>query len=135
MKRRGALRLQLRLFMEGMLLTKFTILFYFEFLGMRLFVFRCVVVPSSTLFTRKVNNLSHGLPFRDGAKAPKNYSMILLTTPAPTVRPPSRIANRVPSSRAIGAISSALILTLSPGITISTPSGRVMVPVTSVVRT
>jgi len=51
-----------------------------------------------------------------------NYAMTLLTTPAPTVLPPSRIANRVPSSRAIGAISSTSILTLSPGITISVPS-------------
>jgi len=30
------------------------------------------------------------------------YSMILATTPAPTVRPPSRIAKRKPSSIAIG---------------------------------
>src|SRR5690554_6686732 len=30
------------------------------------------------------------------------YSMILATTPAPTVRPPSRIAKRRPSSIAIG---------------------------------
>jgi len=50
------------------------------------------------------------------------YAIILLTTPAPTVLPPSRIANRVPSSRAIGAMSSTSILTLSPGITISVPS-------------
>jgi len=32
----------------------------------------------------------------------KNYSIILATTPAPTVRPPSRIAKRKPSSIAIG---------------------------------
>ena len=51
-----------------------------------------------------------------------DYAIILDTTPAPTVRPPSRIAKRVPSSIAIGLISSALILTLSPGITISVPS-------------
>ncbi|UZK02580.1 hypothetical protein GAY96_01070 [Venatoribacter cucullus] len=31
-----------------------------------------------------------------------NYSIILATTPAPTVRPPSRIAKRRPSSIAIG---------------------------------
>ena len=31
-----------------------------------------------------------------------NYSVILDTTPAPTVRPPSRIAKRKPSSIAIG---------------------------------
>ena len=49
--------------------------------------------------------------------------MILATTPAPTVRPPSRIAKRRPSSIAIGVISVTTILMLSPGITISMPSG------------
>ena len=62
------------------------------------------------------------------------YSIILATTPAPTVRPPSRIAKRSPSSIAIGAINVATICTLSPGITISTPSGNSHAPVTSVVR-
>jgi len=61
-------------------------------------------------------------------------SRILATTPAPTVRPPSRIAKRRPSSIAIGAINSATKLMLSPGITISTPSGSSTAPVTSVVR-
>ena len=64
----------------------------------------------------------------------KNYSVIVATTPAPTVRPPSRIENLVPSSIAIGAISSTVISMLSPGITISTPSGKLQIPVTSVVR-
>ncbi len=63
-----------------------------------------------------------------------NYSIIFATTPAPTVRPPSRIAKRRPSSIAIGAISSTTICTLSPGITISVPSGSSTAPVTSVVR-
>ena len=62
------------------------------------------------------------------------YFRILLTTPAPTVRPPSRIAKRKPSSIAIGAISCTFILMLSPGITILTSSGSIIVPVTSVVR-
>ena len=43
-------------------------------------------------------------------------------------------AKRRPSSTATGVWSSTVILTLSPGITISTPSGSAMVPVTSVVR-
>ena len=60
--------------------------------------------------------------------------MILETTPAPTVRPPSRMAKRSFSSMAIGAISSTVNDTLSPGITISVPSASVTVPVTSVVR-
>jgi len=60
--------------------------------------------------------------------------MISATTPAPTVRPPSRIAKRSSLSIAIGVISSTVISTLSPGITISVPSGSVATPVTSVVR-
>src|SRR3569833_921700 len=59
---------------------------------------------------------------------------IIVTTPAPTVLPPSRIANRRPCSHAIGDTSSTSNLMLSPGITISVPAGSVAVPVTSVVR-
>src|SRR3954454_19053830 len=62
------------------------------------------------------------------------YSVIEVTTPAPTVRPPSRMAKRNPSSMATGVISSTPIWILSPGITISTPSGSSIEPVTSVVR-
>ncbi len=62
------------------------------------------------------------------------YFRILATTPAPTVRPPSRMAKRRPSSIAIGTSSSTCIVTLSPGITISVPSGNLTEPVTSVVR-
>ncbi len=62
------------------------------------------------------------------------YSVIEVTTPAPTVRPPSRMAKRNPSSIATGVISSTPIWMLSPGITISTPSGSSIEPVTSVVR-
>ena len=46
------------------------------------------------------------------------------TTPAPTVRPPSRIAKRKPSSIAIGAIKVTVIAILSPGISISTYAGN-----------
>ena len=63
-----------------------------------------------------------------------DYSMMEATIPAPTVRPPSRIAKRSFSSIAIGTISSTSTVTLSPGITISVPSGSVTMPVTSVVR-
>jgi len=62
------------------------------------------------------------------------YLMIAVTTPAPTVRPPSRMAKRSPGSIATGTISSTSIWMLSPGITISTPAGSPMLPVTSVVR-
>jgi len=60
--------------------------------------------------------------------------MILATTPAPTVRPPSRMAKRKPSSIAIGLISLTVMLTLSPGMTISLSAGNSTAPVTSVVR-
>src|SRR5207249_7685714 len=49
------------------------------------------------------------------------YSVISVTTPAPTVRPPSRIANRNSFSIATGVIRSIVIVTLSPGITTSPP--------------
>ena len=62
-----------------------------------------------------------------------DYSMIVATRPDPTVRPPSRIANVRPCSIAIGWMSSIVISTLSPGIHISVPSGRLQTPVTSVV--
>src|SRR5262249_38317736 len=65
-----------------------------------------------------------------------DYARILVTTPAPTVRPPSRMAKRSPSSMAIGisGSSSTVIWMLSPGMHISTPDGSVTLPVTSVVR-
>ena len=69
-----------------------------------------------------------------GAGARNPYLTISVTVPAPMVRPPSRIANFSPLSMATGVMSSPVIEMVSPGITISTPSGRVMLPVTSVVR-
>ena len=63
----------------------------------------------------------------------KCYSTISDTTPEPTLRPPSRIANLIPLSIATGEISSTSISTLSPGITISTVSGNTIEPVISVV--
>src|SRR3989338_8034469 len=62
-----------------------------------------------------------------------DYFMILVTTPAPTVLPPSRIANRCFYSRATGVINFTVTFTVSPGITISVPAGNVISPVTSVV--
>ena len=67
-------------------------------------------------------------------RAGTNYARISLIVPAPTVRPPSRIANRRPFSIATGVISSISSATLSPGITISVPAGKLATPVTSVVR-
>jgi hypothetical protein len=62
------------------------------------------------------------------------YSIIWVITPAPTVRPPSRIANFEPCSNATGTIRFTSRFTLSPGMTISTPSGSLISPVTSIVR-
>jgi hypothetical protein len=44
------------------------------------------------------------------------------------------MAKRSPASQAIAVMSSTSSAMLSPGITISVPSGRVATPVTSVVR-
>src|SRR5918996_246809 len=73
---------------------------------------------------------------RPGVSGPvdDSYSVIFTTRPAPTVRPPSRMAKRSPSSMAIGWPSSTDISVLSPGMTISVPSGSLTAPVTSVVR-
>ncbi len=67
------------------------------------------------------------------------HSKILVTTPAPTVLPPSRMANRRLSCMAIGVWSSTVILMLSPGMHISasllSSDSRLRTePVTSVVR-
>src|SRR5271165_1746896 len=68
------------------------------------------------------------------SRTQESYAIISVMVPAPTVRPPSRMANRKPFSMATGVISSISSATLSPGITISVPAGKVATPVTSVVR-
>ena len=60
--------------------------------------------------------------------------MISEMVPAPTVLPPSRMAKRRPFSMATGVPSVMSSEMLSPGITISVPSGSFADPVTSVVR-
>src|SRR5205814_723532 len=62
------------------------------------------------------------------------YLIISVITPAPTVLPPSRMAKRCSFSIATGWMSSTAAEILSPGMTISTPAGKVTSPVTSVVR-
>ncbi len=61
------------------------------------------------------------------------YLIILVTTPAPTVLPPSLIAKLSFSLIAIGVISFTVNFASSPGIIISVPEGKVTSPVTSVV--
>src|SRR5438477_9320396 len=63
------------------------------------------------------------------------YAITFVTTPAPTVCPPSRMANRSPSSSAIGVMSVTSSVELSPGMIISVPVASFASPVTSVVRT
>src|SRR5574341_840549 len=96
-----------------------TVLLHLNPLGRLLLVLRRAVVPPLALTARQLNDVAHG-----------DYSTISVTEPAPTVRPPSRMAKRAPFSSATGAISSIARLTLSPGITISVPSGSSADPVT-----
>ena len=81
--------------------------------------------PSHRTRKRQVINLAH---------APLGYLITSVITPAPTVLPPSRMAKRCSFSIATGWCSSTVTVTLSPGMTISVPGGKVAVPVTSVVR-
>src|SRR5256885_564839 len=64
-----------------------------------------------------------------------HYAITFVTTPAPTVCPPSRMAKRSPSSRAIGVMRVTSRVELSPGMIISVPVASLASPVTSVVRT
>jgi hypothetical protein len=121
--------------MGRVLLAKFAILLKFQAIGSTGFIFCRGVIPVLASFTFQLNNNSH-FSFQLSANSwqPLHYSIICVHTPAPTVRPPSRIANRISFSIATGVIKSTSIVTLSPGITISTPSGNFTFPVTSVVR-
>src|ERR1017187_5455413 len=101
-------------------------LLHFQAFGGGLLVLGRRVVPVLALRALERNNVA-----RHGSNS---YLMISVTVPAPTVRPPSRIAKRNPLSMATGVISSTVKATLSPGITISVPSGNSATPVTSVVR-
>ena len=88
----------------------------------------CVIVRGSPGLLLKSGEL------RSGSEACDDYLMIFVTRPAPTVRPPSRMANFSSSSMAIGWMSCTDMSVLSPGMTMSVPSGRFTTPVTSVVR-
>ena len=89
----------------------------------------------TTLFPRCFHTAERKNPrLTAGVSQRGDYSSMSMTTPEPTVRPPSRMAKRRPFSMAMGVISSTFMSTLSPGMHISVPSGRVMMPVTSVVR-
>ena len=146
-----------RFSVRSMLATKTTILLKLKSIRGTALILRGCVVTASALIARQDHHLPHsvflssrahsGPPASCDARAGSplfsasttgmvspNYVRISLTTPAPTVRPPSRIANRNSFSNAIGVINSTCTATLSPGITISVPAGNVTTPVTSVVR-
>src|SRR5262245_50539380 len=106
---------------SGVLPAEPEVLAHLETLGRLLLVLRRAVVAALALGAGHRNDVAHG-----------SYSRISVMVPEPTVRPPSRIAKRDPFSIATGTISSPVIVVLSPGITISTPSGSFSVPVTSV---
>jgi len=133
--------------MHRVLAIKSAELLQFDTFRHRFFIACGRIIPTLTFRTGKVNNLSghdrlsprirtqtedSSSRCAPGPQGP-SYSIISVTRPAPTVRPPSRIANRRNFSMAIGEIRVTSMLILSPGMTISTPSGRVMSPVTSVV--
>src|SRR5204863_5219709 len=103
---------------------------HLETLGRLFLVLRRAVVATLARGAGHRDDVSHCRPSWLGPR----YSRMSVMVPEPTVRPPSRIAKRDPFSMATGTISSPVIVVLSPGITISTPSGRWSVPVTSVVR-
>ena len=124
-----------------------TELFHFQTFGSGPLVLCFAVVPVLAFAALELNDLSwhspaslllllahRTTPQREARSGLRNYSTIPDTVPAPTVRPPSRIAKRNPLSMATGVINSTSICTLSPGITISMPSGSFATPVTSVVR-
>jgi len=98
-------------------------------------IFLSRIISLFAFITLKRNHRTNIFLLRCHSNLPTfSHSIILVTTPAPTVRPPSRMANFEPCSRATGTMSSTVRLTSSPGMTISTPSGKVILPVTSMVR-
>ncbi len=119
------LAFEFNLFMRGALILPRAKFFELQFFRVCLGILGCAVIDFCTICAFQTNLDFHAYP----------YSRIFVTTPAPTVLPPSRMANFVPTSRAIELMSSTTILVLSPGMIISVPSGKVIEPVTSVVRT
>ena len=128
------LHASLHLFVRRVLPAELTELIPLQPVGIILFVLVGRIVPLLAEGTGHVNYFTHlalPQPPDDGYI---NYARISVTTPEPTVLPPSRTAKRRPWSMAIGLINSAVTLTLSPGMTISTPGFNCTIPVTSVVR-
>src|SRR5207249_2734217 len=127
-KRSTLKRTLFHLFVGSVFAAKPTILATLQPLRIVLLVLHRGIIAPLAVGTGQCNDLPHERPL------PDPYARMAVTMPEPTVLPPSRIAKRSPWSIAIGEISSAVIVTLSPGITISTPPGNATTPVTSVVR-
>ena len=117
-------KVPLHFFVQRVTTTESAVLLELQLGRLLLLVAVSRVIAPLTLCALEVYDIARHLP----------YSRISVMEPAPTVRPPSRIAKRSPFSIAIGVISSTDRFVLSPGITISTPSDSVATPVTSVVR-
>ena len=114
-------------------------LFGFEAFRVFFFILVRTVIPPPARGALKLHKFSH-ISLLAARKilrlTPRSwgYPNISEMTPAPTVCPPSRMANLSSFSMAMGVMSSAVIVTESPGMTISTSLGSWMTPVTSVVR-
>jgi len=83
------------------------------------------IVPLSALRTSQGDHDAVCSSGHSAFESSGAYSMIAVRTPAPTVRPPSRMAKCDPTSSATGSISLIVRLALSPGMTISTPSSSI----------
>src|SRR6185436_778205 len=79
-----------------------------------LFIFHGGIVPLLADRACQINNLTHLNTPMPSCDSSQIYARISVTTPEPTVLPPSRTANRNPRSIAIGLINSPVTLTLSP---------------------
>src|SRR5262249_43754080 len=118
----------LRLSMRRVLAAPAAIFLELEAVRMRPPILRRRVVPALTGGAGERDDVTHALlrDLRDHAPPPR--------PPPPPARRPPRRANRRSCSLPMRPPSSIAIVTLSPGITISTPWGNVHTPVTSVVR-
>src|SRR4029453_12239778 len=104
----------LALFMRRMLSAEAAVLAELQPLRGLLLVLRRAVVAPLTFGARQRNDVSHdkspvrlqtsgfSLQPEPEARSPEPYSMISVTVPAPTVRPPSRMGNRPPACGAQG---------------------------------
>ena len=115
----------LRFFVRCMRLAERAVLFQLQLVWNRLFVLGGRIVALLAALASQRYIISHDYPPEQQQPGQARlliflrlypwvpgrdaYSIISLTTPAPTVRPPSRMAKRSPASMAIGVISSPVM--------------------------